>query len=408
MCCRVLVLARNYPNHVIPTLGLWVEGLVRCIADLCEIRVVAPVPYCPPLPSFVGYSRFRNILRREEFHGIDVLRPRFLTGPGYSLHSIEASTYYWGIYKQVDRLRREFPFDVIHAHFGYPEGVVGVRLGRRYRVPVVITEHAPWLPWMENYPAVRRQAVRASRECCFHIAVSQYVRSTISHFTGESDRLRVIPIGVDCSVFVPGSSGERRKPNPEQILYVGRLQSTKGVDVLLHAMCQLITRRPTLKLLIVGGSLPYRNHLRQDKKLRALVADMGLQKKIEFVGVKPPREVAAYMQESALLVLPSRAESFGATLIEALACGTPVVATRSGGPEDIVRDDVGLLTPTNDPNALANAIEHILQAPEAFEAARLRNYALQNFSWERIARETVDLYRQALESKGDRPQESRN
>ena len=91
-----------------------------------------------------------------------------------------------------------------------------------------------------------------------------------------------------------------------------------------------------------------------------------------------------------------RAESFGSVLVEALACGTPVVATRCGGPEDIVTEAVGMLVPKEDSEALADAFQAVLDHPERYDPARLRAYAVESFSWERIARQTVALYQEAV------------
>jgi len=395
MSLKVLFLSRNYPNNVTSTLGLWVEGLVRQISTMCECRVIAPVPYCPPLLPLRDYSRFRDIALRDGMNGVDVLHPRFLTGPGYSLHSCEASLYYWGVQRHLEQVHREFPFDVIHAHFTYPDGVVAARLAQRYRVPVLITEHAPWLPWMQQYPRVRHQAVWASRESMFHIAVSRFVRKTITYFTGDSEKLAVIPVGVDENVFSPARDGQRIDPN--QIIYVGRIHLVKGVDVLLKAMCRLIKRRPNVRLILVGGSF-FRNYRRQEERLRRLSKELGLDGSVEFVGERPPHEVAELMRKSAVLVLPSRAESFGATLVEAVACGTPVVSTRCGGPEDIVTEDTGVLVPPEDEDALAEGIESVLEKRETYDPTWLRNYAVENFAWERIAGRTVDLYHEAMDS----------
>jgi glycosyltransferase involved in cell wall biosynthesis len=102
------------------------------------------------------------------------------------------------------------------------------------------------------------------------------------------------------------------------------------------------------------------------------------------------------MAESAVVVLPSRAESFGAVLVEALACGTPVVATRCGGPEDIVRDGVGRLVPVDDAEALADELARVLAHPDLYEARRLREYALRRFGWDAIADEVRDVYLGAI------------
>ncbi len=126
--------------------------------------------------------------------------------------------------------------------------------------------------------------------------------------------------------------------------------------------------------------------------------ELGLTDRVEYVGKKPTPELARYMQESALLVLPSRRESLGLVLVEALACGTPVVATRCGGPEDIVTDDVGVLVPPEDPEALALGIEQVLARPSHYEPALLRTHALEHFGFDSVARRLEALYREALAS----------
>jgi glycosyltransferase involved in cell wall biosynthesis len=396
---KVLVLSRNYPNNVTPLLGLWTEGLIRQVASLCETRVLAPVPYCPPIPGAPEFTKFRSVAYQERINGVDVRHPRFLTGPGFLFHSVESEAYSLAIYRQVAAMRREFPFDLIHAHFVYPDGVVAARLGRRYNVPVIITDQSPWTPWMENYPRVRQQAVWAAQQCAFHTVVSKYLKNTVVRYTGESEKLQVVPNGVDASVFTPLSAD--RQPKDDQILFVGIMRHVKGVDILLKAMRKLVDRRPGLKLTLVGGGF-YRSYSAQEKQLRDMARELGLDRNVEFVGMKPPEEVAAHMRESALLVTPSRSETFGSVLIEALACGIPVVSTRCGGPEDFVTEEVGRLVPKEDEAALAEAIDQTLDQRRRYDPLRLRQYALDNFTWERVAQKTVGLYEKALGRTGSR------
>jgi glycosyltransferase involved in cell wall biosynthesis len=393
---KVLVLSRNYPNAVLPYLGLWVERLVCHAAPACDQRVVAPVPYCPPLPGLPDYTRFRQVPARSVGDGVPVYHPRFLVGPGTLLYGAEAWGYYLGVRGLVKRLRQEFPFDLIHAHFSYPDGVVAEWLGRQYGVPVLVTEHALWRSGMEQHGWVRRQAVAAASRITFHIAVSRQVRATIAHFTGSTDRIRVIPNGVDGGAFSLAAKGEYKST---QILYIGFLNHNKGVDVLLHALRRLGQYRPEVRLLLVGGSF-YGHARSKEAELRRLAADLQLGDRATFLGPQPPAEVARLMRESALVVLPSRGESFGAVLVEALACGTPVLATRCGGPEDIVTDDVGLLVPPEDEWALAQGIEHLLRQRPRYNSRRLRAYALGRFSWERVAADTLNLYHEALAVHG--------
>jgi teichuronic acid biosynthesis glycosyltransferase TuaC len=392
---RVLVLSRNYPNSVTPILGLWVEGMVRHVARQCEIKVIAPTPYCPPLPGFKGFTKFRSVERRSDVGGLEVFHPRFLTGPGSTTYSIESSTYYWGVRRHFDRLREEFPFDLIHAYFGYPDGVVAAKLAARYGVPLIITEQASWIPWMDNSSKVRNEAVWAASKCSFHVAVSKFARDTIAHFTGETERLRVIPNGVDTHLFAPRRNGAPLNPN--QILFVGLPRHVKGIDILLKAMAKLVEKNRDVRLVVVGGGF-YRDYKNQEYALHRLARDLGILGNVEFVGSKSPTEVAEYMRKSALLVLPSRTETFGAVLVEALSCGIPVVATRCGGPEDFVNDSVGRLVAKEDPDALASGILDVIRQQNRFDPENLRDYAVRNFSWERIAGQMVDLYGKAVDA----------
>ncbi len=391
---KVLVMSRNYPNNVMEILGLWVERLVRQSASFCEPKVIAPVPYIPPFP-WLGeyYSRFRRIDAHRWADSVEISHPRFFVGPGYSLHSVEWVTYYLGVRRCVDQLHRRFPFDLIHAHFTYPDGVVAARLGRRYGVPVIITEQVPWRPWLEHYPVVRRQATWAARQSTFHIAISRSVRDSITHFTKDASNLRIIPDGVDGSVFTMPQNGRRFISN--QILFVGATRPVKGVDILLKAVRLLVDRKCDVKLVIVGEGY-YRSYRREYDRLQQMARDLTIQGYVEFAGKKSVSDLVRYMQESAILVLPSRAESLGMVLAEALACGTPVVSTRSGGPEDIVNEKVGVLVPVEDPGALARGIEEVLRRRGDYDPVKLRSYALDNFGLESIGRRMSDLYQEAL------------
>ncbi len=403
---RVLVLSRNYPSPVTPQLGLWVERANAFLSRKgVEMRVVAPVPWFPPVPGaavfpqLADFSRFRRVPWRQTRGGIDVHHPRFVVGPGNSLYAYEARTYWLGVRRAVSRLREDFPFDVIHGHFGYPDGVVAERLGREHQVPVVVTEHAPWRPWMDDCPQVRRQAVPAARRFACHVAVSRAVKKTIVDFTGDPSRVHVIPNGVDHSVFQPLDPEER---DPDKLLFVGLPRPVKGVDVLLEAMVDVLARRPSTRLVVIGGAV-YRGTRAHMAELQARAGQHPLAGRVSFEGLQPTAEVARHMATSAVVVLPSRLESFGAVLVEALACGTPVVSTFSGGPEDIVTPDVGLLVPVGDPPALARALLDVLEHPCRYPPDRVRSFAVERFSGDRVADRIVHAYRAALPSSGFAP-----
>ncbi len=390
---KVLVLSRSYPNNITGLLGLWVKQVVNHSTGFCEPRVISPVPWCPPLPAMPeSFSRFRRVDRQTSDSGVPVYHPRFLAGPGYSLYDFEWQFYYAAVRGLVDRVRGEFPFDLIHAHFTYPDGAVAVRLAQRYRVPVVITEHIPWNVW-DSRPRVKRRAAWAVRNCRDHLSVSESVRRSVMETVGHLPNLSVVPNGVNGSIFDLAPEGRVRKTN--QILFAGAVRPVKGVDVLLRAMRILLDRKKDVRLVIAGEPF-YGRYRQEESNLRALAQQLNIGGQVDFVGKKSPAEVAALMQQSAMLVLPSRIESFGMVLVEALACGTPVVSTRCGGPEEIVTEQVGALAAPEDPEALAEAIDRVLSRAAEYAPERLREYALQNFGLESVGRRLEHIYKDAI------------
>jgi glycosyltransferase involved in cell wall biosynthesis len=181
---------------------------------------------------------------------------------------------------------------------------------------------------------------------------------------------------------------------PNQIVYVGRFQPVKGVDILLHAFRLLLNHRPEARLVLVGGSLYNTN---DEQQIRKLAQELEVGKSVHFAGIKAPKEVAEIVSKSAVFVLASRRDTFPTVLVEALACGTPVVATRCGGPEDIINEKVGALVPVEDPEALADTLGNVLAQRDRFDSTRIQAYARENFSWDVIAPQVVSLYSEAID-----------
>jgi glycosyltransferase involved in cell wall biosynthesis len=401
---KVLCIARNFPNSALPRLGLWTERLVQACAGSADVKVVAPVPYWPPLPGPAAYTRLREVKFHVRRGDNDVFHPRFLAGPGSLFQRFEAQTFYASVARCARTLRAAFPFELIHAHFVYPDGWAAARLAQRYQVPLIITEHAAWHPWLDQQRAARRMALEAAAQSTYLIAVSAAVRATIADFIdpgggdpgapGNYAKLRVIPNVVDTQIFTRVSGDKARTPN--RLLFVGIMRHVKGLDVLLRAVRILLDGGRPVSLAVVGESF-YSAYRRDYERIRLLVTDLGLDQEVQFLGGMAPADVASEMQKSALLVLPSRRETFGTVLPEALACGIPVVATRCGGPEEIVDESVGVLVPPENPEALATAIAGVLDRLASYDGARLRAYAEERYDIRKVGHQYAALYASAVE-----------
>ncbi len=384
---RVLVLARNYPNSAFPTLGLWTERLVAASRIVADPTVVAPVPYAPPLVPVSSVRRFRAVERTSTRDGVPVHHPRVAAGPGQLLHAFDARLAYPSIRKAIVDLHRATPFDVIHAHFIYPEGVIASRIGAELGMQVVSSEHAMWRPWLDRHASVRRQVERALPRIARITSVSEALRASIIALFGDAVPVDVIPNVVDDRIFVAPRPDEPR--DPYQLLFVGLIRHVKGLDVLVRALGHLLPEIPELHLTVAGGSF-YRAYERDAAAVRDLVQALGLSDRVRFLGEVAPNDVAALMRQSALLVVPSRRETFSLVTAEALASGTPVVATRCGGPEEIITEETGLLTEVDDAAALAIAIEAALN--RTYDRAALRRYAVDRFGSDAAAERLGRLY----------------
>ena len=309
---------------------------------------------------------------RETYDGIPVIR----LGTWLTVSNTPVNPLWWW---QVRRLLARLDIDVVNAHAPVP-GLADVA-ALTSPVPVVLTYHAGSLvkgdhPVDGLLRAYEKHVLpRVFATCADLVAVSPVSRA---HATG---RAHLVPPGVDSALFSPPPSAEDREP---RVLYVGRVERTsrwKGLHVLVESLVRLRELVPGARLEVVGGGDDL-------EALQERAADLGVADAVDWRGPVRHRELPPYYRRAGVTVLPSltESESFGMTLVEAMACGCPVVGSAVGGIPFVVRDGVdGLLVPPGDPAALADALAAVLSDPD--RAARLgaagREAALSRWDWER-------------------------
>jgi D-inositol-3-phosphate glycosyltransferase len=263
-------------------------------------------------------------------------------------------------------------YDLIHAHY-WLSGTVGLALRERWGVPLVQMFHT--LGRLKNDAtrngADREPELRLAEEARIVGAADRIVAATaverahlVNHYGADAGRIAVIPCGVDTELFAPGDQAAARAAlgldDRPRLLYVGRLAPIKGLETLLDSMARLRAAGSRAQLCIVGGDAD-ENLDGHEGDLRARLRRLDLRDSVTFVGAQPQEQLRAWYVAADATVLPSYYESFGMVALEAMACGSPVVASRVGGLQTTVRDRVtGLLVQDHDPAALADTLVRVL------------------------------------------------
>jgi glycogen(starch) synthase len=282
---------------------------------------------------------------------------------------------------------------IIHAHTGYPDGAAAARLATALDVPLVITEHATFLDHILAVPERRAAYLAAGRQAVRLIAVSATLGDQLCTALPElSDRIVVIPNAVAVNDFRAAPLAERR---PDELLFVGFRRKIKGISTLLRAVAIARRARPTVTLRLIGSAEPA-----LERQWRAEAAGLGIADAVSF---EPPAEragVAAAMARASIFVHASRLETFGVVAAEALASGTPVVATDSGAVPEILAPDpdaMGAVVPRDDPPALAAAIIATLARRASFDPEHMRRSIVERYAGAAVAAALVELYQTVLD-----------
>jgi glycosyltransferase involved in cell wall biosynthesis len=332
------------------------------------------------------------VTEREERAGLEVLHPRYAMVPKFGSRW-QGAFLYRALRSRVERLRREFPFQVIDAHYLYPDAYAAVRIGKDLGVPVVSSARGSDVNLIGRMPdlapLVREVLVGSKRLIAVSAALAQAMRDL-----GAPD-VAVIPNGVDAARFHPMDRATVRRDlgldDRPVILSVGNLVSNKGMDRLLRATARASAdaQSPMARaILVIVGRGP------EEERLRRLTRELGLDARVRFEGVVPHEALAPWYAAADLFALATEREGWPNAVLESLACGTPVVATRVGGVPEILRNDrVGFMAERDD-ESFARALESALGRP--WDRAEIARFAAGH-TWTAAARAAYAVLESALE-----------
>lgn len=342
---NILTFTSLWPNAEQPNFSIFVKHRIAAMAarEGVNVRVVAPMPYFPKTASlipFVTPNRWRQMARvpeKEMIGGLETFHPRYLVTPKIGM-SFYGAWMAFGAWPTVEKLHAEKPFDLIDAHYAYPDGYAAVRLGRKLNIPVVITARGTDINVFSRMPAIWPRIINALNRADGVIAVSDNLKQRMIELGIIGQKIAVIGNGIDRQVFRPRNREEARRKlgfaaEDRIILTVAALAPVKGIDRLIDALA-LLPNTERIKLFVIGEGA-------ERQALESQISKLGLRDIVFLIGTKPQTELPDWYSAADLFCLASHREGCPNVVLEAMACGLPVVATDVGGVRSMIRKDCG-------------------------------------------------------------------
>lgn len=391
---KILTISSLYPSSIQPSFGVFVENRLRHLLEDTGItaKVIAPVPWFPFKNQLFGrYSLFARTPKYEVLNGIEVYHPRFLVLPKVGAR-LTPFFLALTLKRAIRRLRATgYDADLFDAHYLYPDGVAVAKVAQAFKKPFVMTARGSDVTEIGRKPFYRRAIEWALSLCSHAITVSNSLRDELKAY-GLGRPITTLRNGVDGDRFcLPTKTThptELSKKKVVKVLYAGWLIPRKRVDLLLDAVAKLENVQVE-----IAGDGP------EQVALKAQAEALGIADKVAFLGRQTPEHMPEIYGRNDILVLPSEREGWANVLLEAMACGTPVVSNAVAGALDLVTDSVaGRLVHGQTGNAYAEAIQDLaLHLPNRQE---VRRFALQ-FGWREISLGQQRIFQQIIANSSE-------
>jgi teichuronic acid biosynthesis glycosyltransferase TuaC len=392
---NILTFSTLYPSAAQPQHGIFVETRLRKLVESGAVRarVVAPCPWFPFASAKFGqYGAFARTPRNETRHGLKIDHPRYPLPPKIGMNVAPLVLYSATLPVLRRQLREGQEFDLIDAHYFYPDGVAGVLLGQALGRPVVVTARGSDLNLIARYALPRRWIRWAAQHADGLIAVSSGLKQRLVELGVGAARVQVLRNGVDLALFRPGDREAARHAlglTRPTLLAVGNLVALKRHRLMIEALAGL----PAVELLIVGEG-PER------APIERLAREHRVADRVRLLGRVPQDRLPAMYSAADLLLLVSRHEGWPNVLLESMACGTPVVVSDLPGIADIVgAAEAGQIIAGVTASRIADAVSALLAAPPS--RADTRRYA-ERFDWHSTTEGQIALFDRVLERRSNK------
>ena len=377
----VLMISRGCPSEKYPTLGVFEFDQAKALVDSGVKVVFASV-------DMRSIRRWRKIgIFRFEKQGVTVYEISLPIGAVaqkvlLTISCLSLKALYKNIYRTFGKP------SVVHAHFADHIGYSAARLKELIGAPLVITEHSGDLSKEHINPSLMKVYSYAYKKADVVIAVSTYLAGRLKRFFNIETI--VVPNVVDTNHF---RYSPKKRSNKFTFVSIGCIAYGKGFDILLKAFQRAFSGNSEVQLVIYGK-------IDEKKKIENLITDLGLNTQVILKGLSYREQIVEGLYAGDCFVLPSRKETFGVVYIEALATGTPVIATKCGGPEDFVTPSNGLLIPVEDVPALAEAMSKMHSSINRFDGVNISKQTVERFSSNTVAEALMKIYKKLGHNTG--------
>jgi N-acetyl-alpha-D-glucosaminyl L-malate synthase BshA len=387
-----------YPNEKNPNLGIFIKERIKNLSSLCDVKLINPYPWIPRFRLFRKWI----IPHIQKQNNIEIYHPKYIPLPGSFFNFIKGIWCFIFIRSEVEKLNKKFNFDIIHAHRIFPEGFASVLLGESCKKPVVVTIHGSDINFLTKNLIIKRMIVFALNRANKIIVVSERLKKRILEMRIPEKKIEVLLNAVDTDKFkLQNKIDARRKLglplDKKIILFVGNFVDVKNPLSLIEISHRLRERRKKDFLLIMIGDGYLKNEIKN--KINAY----SIQELIFLVGPRPHEEIPLWMAAADFLVLPSRNEGMPTVLLEAMACGLPIVATRVGGIPEVINDgENGILIDSNNIRELERSIVSLIDDEKLREKIRTNELSFlkkKNVTWQEQAHIIFDIYKEVLRSR---------
>ena len=360
---RLLVFSSLFPSSVQPSTGLFIRERMFRVGKVLPLTVVVPVPWFP-LQGLIRLWRpnYRPMPAQHEVQaGVDVWYPRFFSLPGL-FRAWDGFFMALSCLRIMRRLKKNFAYDIIDAHFAYPDGYAATLLGKWLKRPVTITLRGTEVPHARD-PAKRKQMLAALARASRIFAVANALKQHVVALGADGAKIQVVGNGVDTGKFFPEERAVARArfgidAEAKVLITVGGLVERKGFHRVIECLPELLHEFPNLLYLIVGGPSKEGDW---SARLQAQVKQLGLQQHVRFLGTVAPEELRWPLSAADVFVLATSNEGWANVFLEAMACGLPVVTTDVGGNREVVASDtLGSVVTYGDQAALREAMRRAL------------------------------------------------